>query len=85
MIEKITNVYTTGNMKAILEFNLPEDQEDYDRVNKALDLCSVLWDFQNYLRGQVKYSDKPDNIEQIYDKWFETLSANDINLEKLYR
>jgi len=72
-------------MKAILEFNLPEDQEDYDRVNKALDLCSVLWDFQNYLRGQVKYSDKPDNIEQIYDKWFETLSANDINLEKLYR
>lgn len=38
-------------MKAILEFNLPEDQRDYDVVNQAQKVQSFLWDFSQQLRS----------------------------------
>ncbi len=34
-------------MKAILEYNLPEDQEDFTRATKALDMELALWDIAN--------------------------------------
>lgn len=43
-------------MKAILEFNLPEDQCEYDTANNASKYYSVLWDLDHYLRAKVKYS-----------------------------
>jgi hypothetical protein len=42
-------------MKAILEFELPEDQHAFQRTTKALDLASVLWDMDQYLRNKMKY------------------------------
>jgi len=31
-------------MKAILEFNLPEDKEEFDVVAKAMDWALLAWD-----------------------------------------
>lgn len=44
-------------MKAILEFNLPDDKEDFDLATKALDWYSVAWDMDQYLRSRIKYED----------------------------
>lgn len=42
-------------MKAILEFNLPEDASEYAAANAGAGLRSVLWDFDQWLRQQLKY------------------------------
>jgi len=58
-------------MKAILEFNLPEDHEDYELLNNALNMSLALDEIRQYLRGQWKYQDPPDDIDKIYDRFFE--------------
>jgi coproporphyrinogen III oxidase len=53
-------------MKAILEFNLPEEQSDFDLANNGSKMHSVLWDMDQWLRAQYKYM--PDN-EYSEDKY----------------
>ena len=42
-------------MKAILEFNLPEDREEYDACIKGNDYMCNLIDIDNFLRNQLKH------------------------------
>ena len=42
-------------MKAILEFNLPEDQEEFDVATKAMDWSILVWDIDQSLRSLLKY------------------------------
>jgi len=67
-------------MRAILEFNLPEDREEYERANAATKLCSYIFDFGNYLRGQAK-SDNPDDLEKIIETWYE---MRDFDIDDIY-
>ena len=71
-------------MKARLTFKLPKDQEDYDRANAAMSLCSFIHDFDNYLRGQYKYAEEPDDIEKIREKWYEIMRSENIDMDKIY-
>ena len=74
-------------MKAILEFNLPEDQTEYQMVNDASKMYSVIWDMKQWLRAQVKYA--PDEIsddtystfEECREKLNELLVDNQVNLD----
>jgi hypothetical protein len=43
-------------MKAILEFNLPEDQDEFNQAVQGGDWRHVVWDFDQYLRGEIKYA-----------------------------
>ena len=63
-------------MKITFEFDTnAEDfiQEELDLVYKARDYSCALWDIKQYLRSQWKYTDKPDDIDTIYDKVNEIL------------
>ena len=42
-------------MKAILEFNLPEDKEDFEVASKAMDWSILAWDIEQYIRDRLKY------------------------------
>ena len=42
-------------MKAILEFNLPEDEEQFNAANKGMDWALVAWDIDQLLRKKLKY------------------------------
>jgi len=44
-------------MKAILEFNLPEDQPEFNNAIKGGDWKHVCWEMDQYLRKELKYSD----------------------------
>lgn len=44
-------------MKAILEFNLPEDKVDFNLAVKGSDWWHVCWKMDQLLRGQLKYND----------------------------
>ena len=42
-------------MKAILEFNLPEDNEEYNVASKAMDWSLLAWDIDQMIRSLLKY------------------------------
>ena len=44
-------------MKAILEFNLPEDQPEFNNAIKGSDWKHVCWQMDQYLRKRVKYDE----------------------------
>lgn len=46
-------------MRAILEFDLPEDQADYDRARLGSDAVSALWDIYNRCRAMRKWAQNP--------------------------
>lgn len=74
-------------MKATLEFNLPDDQDQYDLVNKAWNFWNVLYELDQELRAKTKYApddlpkEKYDAYEEIRDKLHELMSENNINLD----
>ena len=48
-------------MKAILEFELPEDKEEFDAASKGMDWAILAWDIDQYIRNRLKYqSEKLD-------------------------
>ena len=49
-------------MKAILEFNLPEENTEYELVNNASKMYSVLWDMDQWLRSNIKHA--PDSMSE---------------------
>jgi hypothetical protein len=73
-------------MKATLEFNLPEDQHEYDIAVKASAMYNALWDISQELRTLWKYSELDQKewemVERIRNKFFELLNDNEININK---
>jgi len=73
-------------MKAIIEFNLPEDQEDFDMFNQASNTRNVIWEMTQWLRSNTKYATdntSEDTIKAFYecqDKLTELLNENNIEL-----
>ena len=52
-------------MKAILEFNLPEDKEEFDVAAKAMDWALVAWDIDDFIRNKIKYEQDRDGVLQL--------------------
>lgn len=73
--------------KAILEFYLPDDQEEFDLATSGLKFWSVLWELDQDLRAKTKYApddlpqDKYDAYEEIRDKLRELMSENNISFD----
>ena len=42
-------------MKAQLEFNLPEDEEQFNAASKAMDWALLAWDIDQQCRDWIKY------------------------------
>lgn len=42
-------------MKAKLEFDLPEDEEQFNVASKAMDWALIAWDIEQQCRDWVKY------------------------------
>jgi hypothetical protein len=73
-------------MKAILEFNLPEEQAEHYCAIKGADMLNVLWELKAELRGMLKYgeltSEQYEIVEKIQGFLIDSLNENEINLNK---
>lgn len=73
-------------MKAILEFNLPDDEVEHYCAIKGTAMLNVLWELKAELRSMLKYGELPDKqyeiVEKIQDFLFTSLNDNDVNLDK---
>jgi hypothetical protein len=79
-------------MKATLEFNLPEEQMEFNRVNQSLDMACALFDILQLRKKLQRHYDSftdenvPDAYDALYrmaDEIAEILNEHNINIDKL--
>lgn len=54
-------------MKAILEFNLPEENHEFLNATQGAKMRSVLWEMREYLRHRLKYDDYNHDEFEVLD------------------
>jgi hypothetical protein len=73
-------------MKATLEFNLPEDQAEFDLAVQGSKMYVALWDISQELRTLWKYEELSEEewkiVERIRESFYDILQKNNINLNK---
>ena len=54
-------------MKAVLEFNLPEEQYEFNNAIKGGDWKHVCWEMDQLLRKHIKYDEdlKEDEVKML--------------------
>jgi hypothetical protein len=75
-------------MKAILEFDLPEDKQEFDFATQGSNWWNVCWEMDQWLRGQTKHS--PDSmsddtykaLEECRDKLRELITNNGLDIDQ---
>lgn len=71
-------------MKAIIEFNFPDDQLEYDLMLQASNMFIALNQIKDELRHITKYGDVTPTESDIYykvmDRFYEILNENNVNL-----
>ena len=75
-------------MKAILEFNLPEEQTDFYLATKGKDRWKVCWDMEQWLRQQNKHmpdnrfnKDKDIAYLEVREMLIDIMNENGVNFE----
>ena len=66
-------------MKAILEFDLPEDKEDFDFATNAVNYYMALSEMDQWLRSEYKYNGKEAMFE-VRQKLNEIINENNIKI-----
>jgi hypothetical protein len=73
-------------MKVKLEYNLPDDQFEFECAVKSTKMYFALTEIKEELRAIWKYEELKENqfemVERIREKFFEILTENEINLDK---
>ena len=72
-------------MKAILEFNLPEDQPEFNTAVKGGDWKQVCWQMDQYLRKEIKYNDSLSEeqlrvYEGVREELYGFMNENNVDL-----
>jgi hypothetical protein len=79
-------------MKAILKFNLPEEQIEFNRANQSLDMACALFDILQLRKNLERHYDafNDENLPDAYDGLHrmangitEILDEHNINVDKL--
>lgn len=73
-------------MKAILEFNLPEDKVDFDLALQGSDWKHVCWQMDQLLRTNTKYAPDDANeevlvaLQKVRDELHRFMVENNVDL-----
>ena len=72
-------------MKATLEFNLPEDQPEFNTALQGSDWKHVCWQMDQYLRTKVKYDEglteeQHKVYEDMRDEFWRMMRENNVDL-----
>ena len=71
-------------MKAILEFELPKDKENFNAASKGMDWALVVWDMDQIMHKKVKYSELTDDTRKEIEDLRLTMSDMLIDRGLLY-
>jgi hypothetical protein len=71
-------------VRATLEFDLPEDQQEFEVAIHAMGWALVVWDLNEWLRSRVKYGgeeDKVNTYQNVRDELQNILDNHGVSLE----
>ena len=71
-------------MKAILEFNLPEDEEQFNTASKGMDWALTVWDMDNILRDKLKHGELFPHARETLEEVRKTLNEMIIDRGLVY-
>ena len=66
-------------MKAILEFNLPEDKENFEFATNGFNYYMALSEMDQWLRSEYKYNDK-EEMYAVREKLNYFISENNVTI-----
>ena len=67
-------------MKAVLEFALPEDTDEFKLAKDGQMWYSAVWKLDDWLRIQIKYNDQ-NKLQIVRDELHQIISDLNISLE----
>lgn len=72
-------------MKATLEFNLPDDNEEFKNAVNGTTWSCAVWEYDQYLRTQIKYNenlsdDEHKAFEEAREKLYEIMNQNNLSI-----
>lgn len=71
--------------KATIQFNLPEEQGEFDAAISAERMKSMLWDFSQQLRSWRKYhndfTDADDALDKIREEFYRLLNEHNVGID----
>ena len=74
-------------MKAVLIFDLPGEQEDFNHAVNGLNWALAVWDIDQQLRNWLKYGhdfeDVGDALEKVREFVHQTLEEKNLNLNMI--
>ena len=68
-------------MKGILKFDLPEEQREFEAAVRVEKYQLALWNIREYLRDQAKYGEPPDDVDKIYERFYEICEQCGVEVE----
>lgn len=66
-------------MKAILEFNLPEERNEHLLAVKSANIYSILLDIDQWLRSKIKHEDR-EEFEEVREELHLLMEQHGFNL-----
>jgi len=67
------------------EFNLPEDQNEYEVMSQASKTQTFLWEFSQKLRSWHKhghsFTDAYDAVDKIREEFHQLLNEHGVNID----
>ena len=67
-------------MKATLEFNLPEDQEEFNHATNGFNYYMALVEMDQWLRAEYKYNGN-EEMWEAREKLREIISENNVKID----
>jgi hypothetical protein len=71
--------------KVMFEFDLPEDQRDYEVFAQSSKMQRLLWEFCQQLRAWDKYGhqfkDADDAIDKIREEFYRLLNEEGVDID----
>ena len=67
-------------MKATLEYNLPEDREDFNYATNGFNYYMALVEMDQWLRSEYKYTGN-EEMKQVREQLNEIILANNVKLD----
>ncbi len=66
-------------MKAVLEFELPEDKERFDFANNGFNYYMALYEMDQWLRSEYKYNDN-ESMYKVREKLNQIINDNNVKI-----